>query len=1068
MFNWFDRLLVKVAKKILNKYAPKGEFIAYINEQEEKILKRLGGYGKPINETGIKSFFSISSAWNWVAEKAAPFVPFFKTIQPWLTWINVGIMVISWLKKPDIPDTPNLDGQPEQIAKGILVNKTSSNAPLPVIYGQRKVGGTAVFLETSGTDNTYLYMIMALCEGGVESCEKIYIDDKEVTWSGALGDGTERTVNSSDSNFYKADPTVDGASAESTISVTWYDGDDDQSYNSTVGALSSWTSNHRLRGVSYLALKFKWNQDCFGGIPNVKALIKGRKVYDPNLDGTNTGGTGSHREDTASTWAYSDNPVLCTLDYMRNARFGMGIANSFFDGDYADWQTAADVCDVDVTPYGSATAIDIMDMNAVIDTKKKCIDNLKTMVTGFRGYLNYSNGEYKVLAETTGSAAISLTEDNIIGGIQVSSLDRNSRFNRVICTFVNPDKNYQVDEVQWPEVDDSGYTSADQHATMKTADGFLQEGRFDFPTITSYYQALELAEVICRRSRNNLNVALRCDATGLDLMVGEIVNITHATPAFSAKTFRVQGMQVNADLTTELQLTEYQAAFYTWAAKTQAATIPDTTLPNPYSVTAPASVTLTDELIEYSDGVVLTRLNILVGASTDKFRQYYQVETKKTSESDYKVLSKGVSAVLNYHQLNVVDGIEYSVRVKCINSLGVSSAYATGTRTIVGATDTPSDVAALSVSMVGSNQMQLSWPSVADLDCSFYSIRYQDVTSGASWAASTNLTQVVRRKSNSVTVNARVGAFLIKAVDKLGNESDNETIVYTNISGLEHFSSAISTINEETVSAITGQSWEGTFDGDCVKGQNSDDNFIATLDTILLWDSAVGNIDSAAGLIDTGPTDATANPSYYTANIESSGEYLGSNTLTLDAVYDATFQATIDMIANDLYDLFDSGRGASLFDDAPGPFDGSSGSQCDAFLQVGASESSLGAISTYNDISQQATVKGRYFKFKLKLSSGDNKARPEVSKMQIKLVLEKRLESDEDVASGAGAKAITYTNAFYASPAVGIAAQNMVSGDYYTITSKTKTGFTITFYNSGGAAQDRTFDYVAKGHGLKS
>ena len=513
MFNWFDRLLVKVAKKILNRYAPKGEFIAYINEQEEKILKRLGGYGKPINETGIKSFF-FKKVFEWFAEKATPYVPFLKTIQPWLSWINIGIMVISWLKKPDTPDTPNLDGQPEQIAKGILVNKTSSNAPLPVVYGQRKIGGTAIFLETSGATNEHLFMIMALCEGGIESCEKIYIDDKEVTWSGTLTDGTERTVNSSDSNFYKADPTVNGSSAESTISVTWYDGDDDQSYNTTVGALSSWTSNHRLRGVSYLALKFKWNQDCFGGIPNVKALIKGRKVYNPNLDGTKTGGSGSHREDTIATWAWSDNPVLCTLDYMRNTRFGMGIANSFFDGDYADWQTAADVCDVDVTPYGSATAIDIMDMNAVIDTKKKCIDNLKTMVTGFRGYLNYSNGEYKVLAESTGSAAISLTEDNIIGGIQVSSLDRNSRFNRVIVTFVNPDKNYQVDEAQWPEVTDSGYTSADQHATMKTADGgFLQEGRFDFPTITSYYQALELAEVICRRSRNNLNVALRCDAT---------------------------------------------------------------------------------------------------------------------------------------------------------------------------------------------------------------------------------------------------------------------------------------------------------------------------------------------------------------------------------------------------------------------------------------------------------------------------------------------------------------------------------------------------------------------------
>ena len=992
---------------------------------------------------------------------------FFGKYSSWFTWISIGIQVIGWLRKPDEPDIPHYDNVAEQMAKGVLINKASSNSAIPIVYGKRKIGGNITFLETSGTDNTYLYLVMALCEGGVESCEQIYIDDKLVTWSGALTHGTERTVNSSDSNFYKADPTVEGSSAESTISVTWYDGRDDQTYNTTVGALSSWTSNHRLRGISYLAFKFKWNQDVFAGIPSVHAVIKGRKVYDPNLDGTNTGGSGSHREDTASTWAWSDNPVLCTLDYMRNTRFGMGIANSYFDGDYADWQTAADVCDTDVTAYGSTT-IDLLDMNAVVDTKRKCIENLKILVTGFRGFINYTNGKYKILSETTGSASISLTEDNIIGGLKVTSLDRNTRFNRVIVSFVNPDKNYQSDEVQWPEIDDSAYTSADQHATMKTADGgFLQEGRFDFPTITSPYQALELAEVICRRSRNNMNVGLRCDATGLDLMVGDLVNITHSTPAFSAKTFRVQGMQVNSDLTVELQLTEYQAAFYTWATKTQAATIPDTTLPNPMSVIAPASLTLSDELIEYSDGVVITRLNILVGASTDKFRQYYQVETKKTSESNYKVLAQGISAVLNYHQLNVVDGVEYSVRVKTINSMGVSSSYTSGTHTVVGATDTPSDVDELSISMVGSNQMQLSWEPVSDLDVSYYSIRYQDTTSNASWASSTNLTQVVRRKSNNVTINARTGAFLIKAVDKLGNESDNEKIVYTNISGLEHFKT-IATYNEESASAVTGQTWNGTFDGDCVKGLSSDETDIATLDTITLFDSTVGNFDSASGNFDLGGTDATSNPTYYQANIESSGLYIGSTEISLDAVYDATFQSTIDMIANDLYDLFDSGRGASLFDNAPGPFDGSSGSQCDAYLQIGSSESSLGAISTYSNISQQATVKGRYFKFRLKLTSGDNKARPEVSKMQMKLVLEKRLESEEDVVSGSGAKTITYTNAFYASPAVGIAAQNMATGDYYAITSKTKTGFTITFYNSSAAAQNRTFDYVAKGHGLKT
>ena len=696
----------------------------------------------------------------------------------WFSAISIGIQVISWLRKPDVPDTPQMDTQAEQNAKGVLVNKQSANAPIPVIYGTRKIGGIISFIETSGTDNEYLYMIFTLSEGTNTSCEKIWIDDKQVTWSGALTHGTARTVGSGDSNFYK--------DSSSLITATWYDGRDDQTYDTTTGALSSWTSNHRLRGISYLAMKFKWNQDAFGGLPVVHAEIKGRKVYNANLDGTKTGGTGSHREDTESTWEYSSNPVWCTLDYMRNSRFGLGIANSYFDDNYADWQTAADVCTEQVTPYTSGSNINLLDMNGVVDTKQKTIDILKMMVNGFRGYLNYANGEYRVLSESTGSASVTLTEDNILGGLKVSSMDKNGRYNRVIITFINPDKNYQTDEAQWPPIDDSGFSSAERHSTMKTADGgFLLEGRFDYPTITSKYQAQELAEVILRRSRNNMNVALKVDATGLDLMVGEIVNITHATPGFSAKPFRIQGMQVGADLTTELQLTEYQANYYTWTAQAQAPTIPDTNLPNPNVVQPPASITLTDELIEYGDGIVITRLNILVGASTDKFVQYYQVETKKTTESDFKILAKGTT--LTYNQLNVVDDIEYTVRVKAINSLGVSSSYITATRTIVGGTEIPNDVTDLSVSMVGSNQMELTWTPVEDLDISWYEIRYQDVTSGATWNQSSNLAKVVRRKSDSITVNAKTGAFLIKAVDKLGNSSASESIVYTNISGLQAY-----------------------------------------------------------------------------------------------------------------------------------------------------------------------------------------------------------------------------------------------------------------------------------------
>ena len=119
--------------------------------------------------------------------------------------------------------------------------------------------------------------------------------------------------------------------------------------------------------------------------------------------------------------------------------------------------------------------------------------------------------------------------------------------------------------------------------------------------------------------------------------------------------------------------------------------------------------------------------------------------------------------------------------------MGVSSSYTSGTRKIIGGTETPNNVTDLSVSMVGSNQMELTWSPVSDLDISWYEIRYQNVSSGASWAESTPLTKVVRRKSDSVTVNQRQGAFLIKAVDKLANSSAMESIVYTNIAQQQAF-----------------------------------------------------------------------------------------------------------------------------------------------------------------------------------------------------------------------------------------------------------------------------------------
>ena len=147
---------------------------------------------------------------------------------------------------------------------------------------------------------------------------------------------------------------------------------------------------------------------------------------------------------------------------------------------------------------------------------------------------------------------------------------------------------------------------------------------------------------------------------------------------------------------------------------------------------------------------------------------------------------------------------------------------------------------------------------------------------------------------------------------------------------------------------------------------------VLILDTITQVDSLVGNIDSAEGNFDLGGTDSTSNPTNFGSNVQSSGFYTFSNTLSLDAIYDTNLGAVIGMSSEDEYDLFDSGRGASLFDDAKAPFDGSPEIQCGAEVQVGFDNTSLDNITNFQKIAQQSTIKGRFFKFRCKITSDDN------------------------------------------------------------------------------------------------
>ena len=937
--------------------------------------------------------------------------------------VSLGVsLFLSWALRPKVPDIPDFGtNEFDDFEQGILLNKQSNDSNVPVIYGERLVGGTRVFMETSGTDNTYLYMAIVMSEGEINDIEEIRVNDNVVNWASALSDGTEVEVNSSDSNFYKADPNVEGSSAESLIKVEPHFGTDGQSASSLLSTLSNWGSNHKLSGLCYLALRFKWNQDAFTSIPKVQAKIQGRKVKTYNS---------SLVEQSAS---YQTNPAWCLLDYLTNSRYGKGLAVSELD--LQSFYDASVVCETQVTPYSGSSDINIFDCNTVLDTSKPIIDNVREFLKGCRGYLPYNAGKYNLIVETTGSASITLTEDNIIGGYSLSTPTKNDRYNRVIVGFVNPDRNYQVDETQFPPIDDSGLPSADQHATMKSADGgFLLEGRFTFSTLTSQYQAEEMAEVILRRSREALSLGINVDVNGYDLAIGDIVNITHSSIGFSAKPFRVIGITFNQDLTVGLSLVEYQASHYTWATKTQATTIPSTNLPNPFTIQPPSGITLSDDLVEYNDGTVITRLAVLISASPDKFVSEYQVEVKQLTDRNgnavtdsFRTIGKGAS--FNYQLLNVIDNAQYQVRCKAINGLGVSSTFVTDTRQIVGQTAVPSDVEDFAINVIG-NQALLSWTAIPDLDLDFYTVRFSTDLSNPSWANSFDLVTRVGRPATNITVPLKTGSYLIKANDKLGNQSANETIISTNIASTDFVTQT--TINEHTA-------FTGTKTNSSVITRNST-NFLGLTATGTVGDSST--------------------------TVPSSGIYEFANSIDLGAKFKGQFSASVTQLTEDVSENFDSGRptASTLFDDGrPNPFDGTSPAKAHTILQIATSDDN----STFSNFNQFVTGEhiGRYFKFRVKLTSDDQKARSLISSLSVTASLSKRTESGNDISSGTGGKTVTYDFGYKLNPAIGISAQSMNTGDFYSITSKSTTQFTIEFFNSSGTSIDRTFDFIAQGVG---
>ena len=952
---------------------------------------------------------------------------------------EIGDFLFGWLI-PDMPDMSDFEAMLQ--GDGLMVNKRNSNDPLPVVYGTRRLGGNIVFLGTS-SDNQFLYVVLAMCEGQVARFTELYIDDTlYATYTGSDSSyGTAQTIsslasastsvptNTSNLTIETDHPVYSGTEEEEGVETTHYltnfaffNGTDDGLNATALTGMSElnslgWTASHNGKGISHAVFKFKYNSDAFNGIPKINFVIRG-KLINTNLSG--------------STYAYSANPAYVLYDYLTSTRYGKGLSAS--DINATAFTTAAGICNTSVTPFSGASTEALFECHTALGNKTKLIDNVKKILSSMRSFFTFSGGLYTIKVEGTGSSVLSITEDMIIGGIKVQGEDKQKKYNRVIARFDNSEKNFQPDEAIYPPSDETNVGASFKYATMLANDN-NEELHFEMsmPCTVSPYQAEDMAELVLKRSRAGLQISFNATSEAQELIVGDIFQITHSGMGFSTSNFICMGITLQNNGTVGVKGLEYSADAYTYNTKLQTASQPTTFLPDPKTVNAPVISSVTSEAVNVTEGNLNVIMTVTLRNTPDFFVDKYEVVYKKSTASIYK--SAGISSS-TVREIPVESGVTYNVKARAINALGYKSAYVAQDHFVIGFSDPPTDVTGLSIDYQDEIAV-LKWDTATDLDLAYYHIRYSPTTTDG-YTDSIILIDKVSPPANSVIVPAKAGVYFIKAFDLLGHESLTAGSVIGTVTKFAGQNLA-TTITEET-------SFAGTKSQVVIE----DDALVLAGDEVTSFDSVSGNFDDRVGFFDE------------VDGFESTGTYTFANQISLGAKYQGRVSSFLNVDQVDRINSFDTSAG--LFDSAQGLFDGSGSSpQMDAKLFISTSDDN----STYTAFTpfQDGNYEFRYAKFQLQLTSAVSSQSPKVNNAQVRLFMMDRTEKAQNIASGAGTKAVTFTDAFFAEPSVIIMAQNAAQNIQTAVTSKSATGFSVTFTNAGGAAQDVTFDYVATGQG---
>ncbi|MEM8499884.1 MAG: hypothetical protein AAF542_17810 [Pseudomonadota bacterium] len=500
---------------------------------------------------------------------------------------------------------------------------------------------------------------------------------------------------------------------------------------------------HRM-AMLYAVLDF--DPDVYQGVPRITADVIGAEyLIDPR----------------AIVAGWSENPIVCLYDFLTDKIYGCGIppedinAESFIE--------EANYCDESVSIGSFAnqkryTCNGIPDINATLKT------GIERILSSCRGMLLYVGGQWVVkIDKPEAVSGFTFSADNIVGGWQIDIGGKDSKYNSIDANYFNPDANWESDVL--PLVDDN---------FLAEDNGTINKKSLDLPFTAEKWRVDALARIELNVSRFPKVCSFDATIAALDLVVADIVKVTHDTPGWVDKPFRVAALTIKPEGLVNVTLREYDSGAYNITSPVLIPTSPRTTLPDVLNIPAPSYITMDsgwEQALVMEDGTIVNRLYVEFGAVP--FADFYEVQWKPAGAGAWQQRTSPETQTY----ISDVKIRNYLVRVRGVTGFGSRSPWRNSDEhLIVGYDRKPDDVESLTFAMQPDGYRRYEWSTIDHPLIAGYQLR---IGASADWENMTPLHSGLLTESPHISAEWPPGNWHVGVKAVLRNYLISENAKYT-------------------------------------------------------------------------------------------------------------------------------------------------------------------------------------------------------------------------------------------------------------------------------------------------